>query len=169
MRIPKHSLHHSLHHSSHPSATVGFRLPRWQRRAHYLVVTLLVVTGLMWLAAHYFMRPVGDFGAVIHPLEPWSMKLHGAAAMASLWLVGTLLQVHIKRALQARRNLVAGWSMIAVLGALVVSGYALYYLASEDSRPWWSTAHWLLGLLLPLLLLVHVLTGRRASRRQAAP
>lgn len=165
MRIPKHS----LHHPSHPAALTGFRLPRWQRRSLYLVVAVLLASGLMWLAAHYFMRPVGEFGAVIHPLEPWSMKLHGAAAMASLWLLGTLLQVHVKRALLAGRNLAAGWSMIAVLCALAVTGYALYYIAGEDTRPWWSTSHWILGLALPLLLMVHVLTGRRALRRQAAP
>lgn len=165
MRIPKHS----LHHPSHPATVAGFRLPRWQRRAVYGAVGLLVVSGLLWLAAHYFMRPVGEFGAVIHPLEPWSMKLHGAAAMASLWLLGALLQVHIRRALLARRNLLAGWSMIAVFAALVVTGYALYYIAGEDSRPWWSTSHWLLGLLLPVLLLVHVVTGRRVLRRESAP
>ncbi len=162
MRVPKHS----LHHPSRPASLAGFRLPRWQRRAHYGVIGVLLVSGLMWLAAHYFMRPVGEFGAVIHPLEPWSMKLHGAAAMASLWLLGTLLQVHVKRALLAGRNLVAGWSMIAVLCALVVTGYALYYIAGEDTRPWWSGSHWVLGLLLPALLLLHVLTGRRALRRQ---
>ena len=135
----------------------------------YLVVATLVASGLMWLAAHFFMRPVGEFGAVIHPLEPWSMKLHGAAAMVSLWLLGTLLQVHIRRALAAGRNLATGWSMIALLGTLTLSGYALYYIASEDSRPWWSASHWLLGLLLPALLMLHIVTGRRALRRQPAP
>lgn len=162
MRIPKHT----LHHPTRPASIPGFRLPRWQKRAVYLLVGLLTASGLMWLVAHYFMRPSTEFGVVVHPMEPWSMKLHGAAAMASLWLVGTLLQVHIRRAFLAKRNLWTGWSMIAVLATLVLSGYALYYIAGEDSRPWWSAIHWLLGLLLPTLLFLHVLTGRRALRRQ---
>ncbi|MBC7414298.1 MAG: DUF4405 domain-containing protein [Herminiimonas sp.] len=164
MRIPKQL----LHHPSQLATTPGFRLPRWQRRAWYGVVALLVATGLAWLAAHYFLRPVSEFGAVIHPLEPWSMKLHGAAAMVSLWLAGSLLHVHIRRALAVGRNLLAGWLMIAWLGALALTGYGLYYVAGEDSRPWWSGVHWVLGLLLPLLLLLHVVTGRRSVRRRHA-
>jgi hypothetical protein len=51
------------------------------------------------------------------------------------------------------------WSMIAVLSALTLSGYALYYLASEQSHPVWSAAHWTLGLAFPLLLVVHIVVG----------
>lgn len=93
------------------------------------------------------------------------MKLHGAAAMLALWLVGTLLQLHIRRGLAAGRNLTAGWSMIGLLMVLSLTGYALYYLASEESRPFWSVAHWAFGLLLPPLVWLHVVTGRSTAAR----
>ena len=51
--------------------------------------------------------------------------------------------------------------MIVVLAALTVSGYALYYVAGEHSRPVWSAAHWMVGPALPLLLLVHAVPAER--------
>ena len=160
MRIPKQSLHH------HPRvlAVPALRLPAWQRRGFYGVFGALLLSGLAWLAAHYFLRKSGEFGPTIHPLEPWSMKLHGGAAMLALWWVGSLLQVHVKRALAAGRNLLAGWSMIGLLAWLTLTGYGLYYLAGEESRPLWSGAHWIAGVALPLLVWVHVRTGRRTPR-----
>lgn len=152
----------SLHHPSRAIAAPGLRLPAWQRRAFYGVSAALVLSGVTWLAAHFFMRPVGEFGAVIHPLEPWSMKLHGAAAMLALWLVGAMLHLHIRRGLNLRRNLVAGWSMISLLALLALTGYALYYIAGEQSRPAWSVIHWVAGLLFPGLVWLHVSTGRKA-------
>lgn len=158
MRMPKHRLHH-------PSAAVaapGLRLPAWQRRGFYLLLALLTLSGVAWLAAHFFLRPVSAFGVSVNPLEPWSMKLHGGAAMVAFWLVGSMLHLHIRRGLALRRNLIAGWSMLVVLTVLAVTGYALYYIAGEDSRPLWSTLHWIIGLLLAPLVLLHVSSGRRS-------
>ena len=141
------------------------RLPQWQRRSFYATFGVLLASGTAWLVAHFFLRTAGAFGMAIHPLEPWSMKLHGAAAMLALWLVGTLLQLHIRRGLVAGRNLSAGWSMIVLLAVLSLTGYALYYIASEESRPLWSVAHWACGLLLPPLVWLHVATGRKTRSR----
>lgn len=141
------------------------RLPAWQRRSFHGVCGVLFVSGVAWLAAHFFLRPVNEFGVAVNPLEPWSMKLHGAAAMAVLWLVGSMLYLHIRRGLALRRNLLAGWSMIGLLGLLTLTGYALYYIAGEDSRPVWSVLHWIAGLLLPALVWLHVRSGRRSLQR----
>ena len=154
---------HSLHRSSSPQRLVDLRPERWQRRCVYGVCAWLVATGVLWLLAHYLMRTVAEFGESVHPLEPWSMKLHGAGAMFALFFIGSLANSHIRRAVKARRNLYSGWSMIAVLAALTVSGYALYYIASEHSRPIWSAAHWIIGLVLPLLLIVHIALAERRT------
>jgi MFS family permease len=153
----------SLHHSSSPQRLVDLRPERWQRRCAYCVSAWLVATGVLWLLAHYLMRPVAEFGESVHPLEPWSMKLHGAGAMFALFIIGSLLNNHIRRALRARRNLLSGWSMISALVALTISGYALYYIASEQSRPFWSAAHWIAGLVFPLTLIVHIALAERRT------
>lgn len=146
----------SLHHPSSPRRPVDLRPERWQRHCVYGVSTWLVATGVLWLLVHYLIRPVGEFGESVHPLEPWSMKLHGAGAMFALFVIGSLSTTHFQRVLKARRNLYSGWSMISGLAALTVSGYGLYYFATEQSRLVWSAAHWIMGLVFPLLLIVHI-------------
>lgn len=153
---------HSLRHASSTPNQVSLRLERWHRSAIYAVCVWLLATGVLWLAAHYLMRPVGEFGEGVNPLEPWSMKLHGAGAMAILFFVGSLMNTHIRRALKGRRNLYSGWSMIVMLAILAVSGYGLYYLADEQNRSAWSAIHWIIGLAFPILLILHIMRGRRS-------
>ncbi len=153
----------SLHHLANGPRPVALRIERWHRFCIYGVTAWLALTGVSWLIAHYFMRPVTEFGEGVHPLEPWSMKLHGAGAMATLFFVGSLLNIHLRRAIKAGRNLASGWSMIVFLGALTLSGYGLYYLATEQNRPLWSTTHWAIGLLFPALLILHIVLGRKRS------
>jgi 4-amino-4-deoxy-L-arabinose transferase-like glycosyltransferase len=74
------------------------------------------------------------------------------------------MNTHIRRALRAGRNLASGWAMIGSMALLVFTGFGLYYLASEGSRPQWSLVHWIVGLALPALVVAHVLIGR-ASRK----
>lgn len=158
MQLPKHS----LHRPSRVAIPASLQLERWQRRAIYLSVLLLTLSGAVWLAAHYFFRPVGQFGETVSPLEPWSMKLHGAAAIALFFLLGSILNGHIRRALRSQRNRLSGWSMVGLLSALTLSGYGLYYLASEPTRPLWSFMHWIPGCALIALLVSHVFVGRRS-------
>jgi hypothetical protein len=141
---------------------VGFRLERWHRRSIYAAGAALLLSGAGWLVLRYFMRPASEFGETIHPLEPWAMKLHGAAAMAVLFFTGSLMHVHIRRALKARRNLATGWGMIGTLAFLTLTGYGLYYVAGEASRPVWSVLHWAAGLAVAALFVLHIVIGRKS-------
>ena len=124
-------------------------------------MALLTLSGMAWIGAHYFFRPLTQFGETISPIEPWSMKLHGAAAMAGWFFFGSLLNGHIRGALRIKRNLASGWMMIALISLLTLSGYGLYYLAAESSRPFWSVIHWTIGCTLALGLAMHITLGRR--------
>jgi hypothetical protein len=139
-------------------------MERWQRRAVYWTIALLTLSGLAWLVAHFFLRPVTEFGEAVSPFEPWSMKLHGAVAMVLLFLIGSMLNNHIRRGLRARRNLNSGWSMIVMTVLLVLTGYGLYYLAGEATRPLWSWTHWVIGIGFAAGLPLHVWLGRKAPR-----
>lgn len=153
---------------SHPPATphaharhINLRLERWHRRGIYAAGAVLLASGVAWLIAHYFLRPVGQFGETVSPLEPWAMKLHGASAMLVLFFLGSLMNTHIRRALKAGRNLVSGWAMIVTLLLLTGTGYGLYYIADDSSRPLWSGVHWSGGLGLGALTVLHIALGRR--------
>ena len=154
------------HHRNRAAAHVNLRLERWHRHALYAVVIALAGSGMLWLAAHYFLRSQGEFGVAVHPLEPWSMKLHGAAALAMMFFAGSVMNSHIRRAFRAASNLAAGGSLVAVLALLTLTGYGLWYVAGETSHATWSIMHWVPGLAFPLLLLWHIRCGRRARRQQ---
>jgi hypothetical protein len=149
--------------SAHARHHINLRLERWHRRCIYASCAALFASGVAWLVLHYFMRPIGQFGETINPLEPWSMKLHGAAAMVMLFFLGSLMNGHIRRALKAGRNLVSGWAMIATMLILIGSGFGLYYLAGESDRLAWSAAHWIVGLGCGLLNVLHIVLGRRSN------
>lgn len=149
---------HPTHHSRHQ---INLKLERWHRRAIYCSAAALLASGAAWLLARYFLRVPGQFGETVHPLEPWAMKLHGAAAMLMLFFVGSLMNAHIRRALKSGRNLATGWGMMVTLAALTGSGYGLYYLAGEADRPLWSATHWIIGLATAVLMVLHIVIGRR--------
>lgn len=158
MRTHKHSLRHP---KLQPLTRQQFKLESWHRYVLYTLVASLFVSGLAWLLAHFFLRVASEFGESVHPLEHWAMQFHGALILPLSFLAGGLLFQHMRRAHRAGRNRNSGWSMIASLLWLALTGYALYYFASENLRPYWSLLHWVMGLALPLLLCLHIWLGRR--------
>jgi hypothetical protein len=141
----------------------NLRLERWHRQLLYAMFGLLTASGLLWLLAHYGLRAKGEFGPLIHPLEPLSIKLHGLAAMLALFCLGSILHGHIRRALKHRQNIGSGIAMLASMAWLAASGYALYYLVTEDNRTLWSLLHFVPGLALPLLVWWHIRRGRQRA------
>ena len=130
------------------------RLGRHHRQWIYAIGGSLVGSGIGWLIAHYLLVDADSIGEAHHPSEPWWLRLHGAAVMAFLVVLGTILPGHVRRAWAARKNcaptvrknVVTGIVMLSLLVALMLTGYALYYSGDEDLRPYISTGHWVLGL-----------------------
>jgi cation transport ATPase len=144
------------------------RLGRLQRSLIVGVTLALAATGVLWLVPHHLLAIQGEFGVAPHPLEPWALRLHGAAAMGFLVALGSLLPVHIRRAWQVRENIRTGATMLAVVAALIATAYGLYYASSEVLRPWLSTIHWSIGLCLVPALFLHERQGSKI-RASAQP
>ena len=144
------------------------RLSRGHRAWVYWSGALLLASGCLWLLLHYFVHVPGEFGEAPHPLESWSLRLHGAAAMLVLVVLGSLVPVHVRRGLHQRRNLFPGITLASAAVLLIASGYALYYFGGEEARPWISAFHWVIGLGALPLVLWHIWRGRVAARSKAA-
>jgi hypothetical protein len=125
----------------------------------YLIVGSLLVTGLGWMAVPSIFDG-GTSGYVSSLL----LKIHGAAAMAALILLGSLIN-HARKGWKARRNRASGLTLLLVILFLVVTGYGLYYAGDEQLRSLISQWHGWIGLGLFLLLPAHVLIGRFSRRR----
>ena len=135
------------------------RLVRWQRLALYGTGAALVVTGVLWLAVHYSIG--AGAGELPHPLETWCLRLHGLAAFAGLFMLGVLAAAHIPQGwrLSHRRRWAgqrsSGVLLCAIGALLVLSGYLLFYFASESVRPALGWAHAFVGMTMAVLIASH--------------
>jgi len=142
------------------------RLKHLQRYFLYAVLALLFLSGIAWACSTYLAASPPDFEA---NLKTWAMKIHGAAAMAVLVLIGMLLTGHIRFAWRARRNRANGSIFVTVLALLVITGYGLYYAGGERLRAWTSWIHLAVGLALPIFLLFHISLGKRTRPAVQSP
>lgn len=133
------------------------------RRTIYAVGLMLLLTGGAWLLCRYFLREATDFDPLPNAWEPFWLKLHGAAAMVALLVVGSLLPWHAWRAWQVGRNRMTGAVMVLVLLAMALTGWALYYVGGEEWRPVIALLHWIPGLLGLPALVWHVTAARKRS------
>jgi hypothetical protein len=134
------------------------RLRPFHRRLLYGVLALLFFSGAGWAHWNDLVSSPGDFEM---NAKAWAMKIHGAAAMVILLLVGMLLTGHVRFAWRARRNRGNGSLFLGAFGILIVTGYGLYYAGGESLRAWTSWIHLAVGLALPLLLILHIWLGKR--------
>jgi hypothetical protein len=131
------------------------KLASWQVQLLIWSGAVLWLTGAAWLVLHYFGRIKGAFGPETNPLEPWMLRLHGLAMIASLLGIGGLLVVHVWKGWSYRHQRLIGSVLMGLVGLLVLTGYLLYYVGDEELRNWISAGHWLVGLLLPAVFIVH--------------
>jgi len=143
----------------------SLRLGAWRRRSLYALVGILAGSGALWLVVHARTEE----GALPSPIEPWSMKWHGAAALLLIYLSGTMLYGHMLNAWRRRRNRSSGVAAAAVLFGLALSGYGLYYFGGEDLRLVTQWLHWALGAACVPLLAWHIALGRRTAQAQPEP
>ena len=78
---------------------------------------------------------------------------------------GSVLIFHVARAWRLRRNRWWGAVFTASAAWLTLTGYALYYFASDANAAWLPIAHWLPGLLIPLAFVAHIRRGIDSRRR----
>jgi len=152
-------LHHPRPHPAHATHPPRHRLVRWQRRTLYTAGSLLLVTGLAWLALHYSIG--AGAGELPHPLEAWCLRLHGLAAMLGVFMLGALAAAHVpqgwrlSRRWQLRRQQRTGLLLCSLAALLVLTGYLLYYFAPEDLRPALGWAHAVAGVAMAGLTVRH--------------
>jgi hypothetical protein len=128
----------------------------------YAAFCELFATGAGWLLADQLKDSSGD--------DTWQeiaaslLMLHGAGAMAILMLLGALVPLHVQGAWRSGRNRATGTAMVTFNAVLVATAFALYYLGAETLRLSAADLHIGAGLILPMLLVVHVVVGRRSAR-----
>jgi hypothetical protein len=128
--------------------------------AIYALFASLFVTGAAWLVADALKD--SDGGEAWQALAANVLMIHGGASMAMLIALGALIPLHMRLAWRANRNRVSGSVMVTLNGLLIATAFGLYYSGSDVLRAWTGYVHIGVGLALPILVLIHVLLGRRS-------
>jgi hypothetical protein len=140
------------------------------RRALYATIAALTGSGIWWIGVHFganlFAASSDQFSLLAS--EALALKVHGAAAFVTLFALGTMSAYHVRRGWVLKRNRLSGSLFVAAFILLTVSGYALYYLVSDDTHAPVSTLHWAAGLALVPILIGHIVAGRRGRGAQAS-
>ena len=106
----------------------------------YATLLALLATGLLWKL---------DMERAL------LMKIHGAAAMAGMVLLGMLLARHVPCGWKKGASRISGAALLVALLWLVISGYALYYSGSESLRALASQTHFWIGVTLAAVFGLH--------------
>ena len=144
--------------------------PSMRRHEYWLYAAggLLWASGLGWVVSHYVLAGHGEFGDAPRLSELWWLRVHGAAMLAFLIALGVMVPLHMAPNWRRRANRRSGVLMLLVVGILVLTGYALYYVGDESSRPWISAVHWIVGLGAAGVLAAHWSLGTRRRRASAS-
>jgi hypothetical protein len=152
------------HHTHHRTFHYGpIKLPAWQRHGVYASLSILAVSGLWWLGLHFADQ--SEEGLTQNIAKLWAIRAHAAAALWTLVMAGSLLPAHMRVAWHTRKNRVSGACVTLVLLVLTLTGYALGYVPESWVRQWSTWLHWSIGAAVPLILVVHIMLGRRARSR----
>ena len=145
------------------------RLEPFHRRLFYVVFGILWGSGASWVLIEWFKDP--ELGAARTLLQTLSMKIHGAAMLVFLAMLGTLF-MHVRRGWILRANRLSGCFNIGINALLALTGWMLYYVTNDWTREWASLIHWSIGLGALPLLYAHISLGRawaRKSQDEAKP
>lgn len=119
------------------------KVPRWQRRAFWFCLSLLLASGCAWLLLHYGR---GD-DELPSAGEAWLLRIHGLTAAVALLVIGALAGSHVpagwhlSRRYQRPQQRQTGLLLSGLLLAAIFSAYALAYLVPEAWHAMLGWAH----------------------------
>ncbi len=142
----------------------GNRLQPRRRAWFYALFVVLAVTGAVWLLDHFTRDALAAPGLI----APWSMKLHGGAAMLALVGFGLMWDTHVRRGWMTKRSRWSGVAMGISMLVLSLTGFGLYYFDGETLRQATEWLHWIVGVLVVAVLVWHLTSGRRSRRAREA-
>ena len=133
-------------------------------RLLYVSVLALVVTGVLYAVPRYAdLYFDQDWSPIVAPGS--LMKAHGAFALWTTLLLGIIWQAHVRLRMRRPFNRFAGFTLLAVLVLLTISGYLLYYVGSREFREVTSLVHTALGVGVLFIIIWHVKMAKIIQNR----
>ncbi|QWD66607.1 hypothetical protein [Polynucleobacter sp. MWH-Aus1W21] len=134
------------------------KMPNWQRTFVIYGMMACSVTGILYLLGHQFQIQRATLGT--HSI----LAAHGIAAMLATLALGSVLPFHIKAGYKSKKQWWSGFSQLAFLAALLISGALLYY-GPEEIRDGVIDTHWIVGLLFFTIFILHAFSKLRSTKK----
>lgn len=125
------------------------------RRVIYIIFSLLWASGIIYLLDRYFNNALFKAESPRTPLQVAAIEAHAAISFLSLVILGSLAE-HVRRAWPTNRSRFSGILIIFCFLILVITSWGLYYFGDDLLRNQTVILHSLLGLIFPLVFLIHI-------------
>lgn len=139
------------------------------KKFQYVLFTTLAtswISGLTFFILNQFVMIEGDFGPQKHPLQFPMISIHGFAAFMMMILFGAMIANHVPLGWKSNRLRLWGLTFLIAVTLQILTGYTLYYLATDFSREVIGYVHLAIGILLPVILTKHILAAITEKRKR---
>ena len=132
--------------------------PFWNyKNIFFIILATSWCSGLSFFILDNLFTITGEFGPEKHPWQYPIIKIHSAAAFLMMISYGFFLGAHAKKNWKLNPKLISGIIVSIMPFLLAISGYLLYYIASDLSRSIIGYIHFAIGFTLPLILVIHII------------
>ena len=121
-----------------------------------IILSASWISGLSFFIFNNFITTTGEFGIEKHPAQYPILKAHGACAFIIMVTYGYYLGAHVRKNWKVSPKPISGLTLFSIPILLIISGWILYYIASDNLRQNIGYAHFSLGLILPIILVIHI-------------
>ena len=143
---------------------ISLRIPKPFQLLLFSALATSWVSGITFFILNRFITIDGDFGPQKHPWQFPMISIHGFAAFSMMILFGAMVASHVPLAWRTNKQRLWGLSFIIATSIQIITGYTLYYLATEMSRDVTAYIHLSIGFLLPAILAIHVLEASKSRK-----
>lgn len=122
----------------------------------YVILSGSWITGIVFFIFNNFVEVEGEFGIEKHFLQYPVLKTHGAFAFFIMVMYGFYLGAHVKKTWKVKKRPMSGYVILLLPIFLIISGWFLYYVATDNARYILGLIHFAVGALLPVALILHI-------------
>jgi len=139
-----------------------------ERRWLHVMAVLLMGSGICWWMLELFGSRPGPFGPTPHPLLPPIRLLHGVLSVPALFLIGWVAGRHARPQWRRNHRRLSGGGFAATLAALVVTGFALFFVDNDATQHAVVLLHEWLGVAILVLGIEHWSGAKRVMQDRDA-
>lgn len=123
---------------------------------------LLWITGLLLIPSTLMLRfnyiPIWQLS---EHLKHHTTTIHAILAFVTLWFLGAIWSIHMRSGWRKKKNRRSGAMLMTTLIVIIFTGLGIYYLGDEQLANLTSISHFSLGCLSPILLIIHIMLGKK--------